>query len=357
MIKNYLVSTGGSGGHVVPATILHEHLSEEANVIISTDKRGLKYLDKKKYQIEIIDTPKLNNIFILPLNLFVILILTIKSFFLLKKRGIKKVFSTGGYMSLPLILASIILRLEIFLIEPNHVLGRSNKFFLNSCKKIFCYNEKIKNFPKKFKDKIIIINPLVKKQIYELKFIKKTNGKFTILIVGGSQGANIFNKNLKNFILKISKNNSIRIVHQTNDANISTIKDFYSKNNIDNKIFSFNRNFGDILKQADLCITRAGASTLAELSVINIPFIAIPLPTSKDNHQFENANFYRNNNCCWIIEEKCFEDEIEKLLNDILNDKREYLEKKENLKRLNYKNTWKNVNQKILRVIDENRIS
>ena len=260
-------------------------------------------------------------------------------------------------MSLPLILASKILRLEIFLIEPNHILGRANKFFLDSCKKIFCYNEEIKNFPEKFKNKIIIIDPLVKKQIYELKFIKKNSEKFKILIVGGSQGANIFNKDLKDSILKISKNNSIRIIQQTYDSNISILKDFYSKNNLDNNIFSFDINFGDILQQADLCITRAGASTLAELSVINIPFIAIPLPTSKDNHQFENANFYKNNNCCWIIEQKYFEDEIEKLLINILNDKREYLEKKENLKKLNNKNTWKNVNQKILRVINENRVS
>jgi UDP-N-acetylglucosamine--N-acetylmuramyl-(pentapeptide) pyrophosphoryl-undecaprenol N-acetylglucosamine transferase len=357
MTKNYLVSTGGSGGHVLPATVLYEHLSEEANIIISTDKRGLKYLDKNKYQIEIIDTPKLNNIFILPLNLFVIFILTIKSFFLLKKKKIGKVFSTGGYMSLPLILASKILGLEIFLIEPNHILGRANKFFLDSCKKIFCYNGEIKNFPEKFKNKIIIIDPLVKRQIYELKFIKKNSEKFTILIVGGSQGANIFDKDLKNSILKISKNSSIRIIQQTYDSNISILKDFYSKNNLDNNIFSFDINFGDILQQADLCITRAGASTLAELSVINIPFIAIPLPTSKDNHQFENANFYKNNNCCWIIEQKYFEDEIEKLLINILNDKREYLKKKENLKKLNNKNTWKNVNQKILRVINENRVS
>ena len=48
-----------------------------------------------------------------------------------------------------------------------------------------------------------------------------------------------------------------------------------------------------IIQKADLCITRAGASTLAELSVLNIPFYSSSLPTSKDNHQFENANFYK----------------------------------------------------------------
>ena len=63
MKKNLLITTGGSGGHVVPAITLFEHLSKQNNVFISIDKRGLEYLDKDKYQFEIIDTPKLNNIF------------------------------------------------------------------------------------------------------------------------------------------------------------------------------------------------------------------------------------------------------------------------------------------------------
>ena len=63
MEKNFLITTGGSGGHVIPATILYDHLSKEANVILSTDKRGLKYLDKNIYKFKVINTPKLNNIF------------------------------------------------------------------------------------------------------------------------------------------------------------------------------------------------------------------------------------------------------------------------------------------------------
>ena len=63
MKKNILITTGGSGGHVIPAMILYDHLSKETNVIISTDKRGSKYLDKDDYNYKVIDTPKLNNIF------------------------------------------------------------------------------------------------------------------------------------------------------------------------------------------------------------------------------------------------------------------------------------------------------
>jgi len=354
MSKNFLISTGGSGGHVVPAVILYDHISKEKEVIISSDKRGLKFLDSSKYQIEIIDTPKLNNIFFLPFSLIVILYLTLKSINLLKKKKIEKVFSIGGYMSLPLVLAAKILRLETFLIEPNQVLGRANKFFLKSCKKIFCYTDKVKNFPKHFKDKIVMINPLVKKQIYDINVRNKVDDKFTILIVGGSQGAAIFDKDLKNSLVNISKKIPIKIVQQTSEKNFSSLKDFYSKNNIDNTIFSFDADFFKNFQQVDLCITRAGASTLAELSLVNIPFIAVPLPSSKNNHQFENANFYKENDSCWIIEQKNFESEIEELLNNILLNKTDYQKKKENLKKLNYQNTWINVNQKILNIINEN---
>ena len=354
MKKNILITTGGSGGHVIPATILYQHLSRDENVLITSDERGLRYLDQNIYEIEIINTPKLNNIFFLPFNFLVIIFLTVKSFFLLKKKKIKKIISTGGYMSLPPILAAKILNLSIFLIEPNQVLGRSNRFFLNSCKKIFCYSDKIKNFPKKFQDKIVMINPLVKEEVYRSNSGVQKKNKFNLLIVGGSQGANIFDNNLKNSIINISKIERIKVIHQTNEKKISNLEDFYSKNNVENWIFSFDKNFVEIIEKADLCITRAGASTLAELSVLNIPFIAVPLPSSKDNHQYENANFYKNKDCCWIIEQNKFEETIEDVLKDIFNDKSNYLKKKENLKKLNYQNTWINVNQKILNTINEN---
>jgi len=257
-------------------------------------------------------------------------------------------------MSLPIVLAARILKLQIFLVEPNQVLGRANRYFLNSCKKIFCYSKKIKNFPDIFLDKMIIINPLVRENIYKLNLSDKLEDIFTLLIVGGSQGANIFDKNLKNSIVNISKKIPIKIIQQTNKKNISSLKEFYSKNDIENKIFSFDKNFYNYILQADLCITRAGASTLGELSLVNTPFIAVPLPTSKDNHQLENANFYKNNGCCWLIEQSLFEEKIEELLKDIINNKSDYLNKKENLKKLNYQNTWINVNQKILKIINEN---
>ena len=354
MRENVLITTGGSGGHVIPAMILFDHLSNYTHVTISTDKRGSMFLDKDNYNYSLVDTPRLKNVLFLPINLILILYLTLKSCFLLKNKKIGKLISTGGYMSLPLILAAKMLNLKIYLLEPNMVLGRANKFFLKSCRKIFCYTEQVKNFPENLKRKMVIIKPLVRENIYKLNQFSNKRDKINILIVGGSQGASIFDKNLKNSIVNISKKFPLNIIQQTNYKNITQLKDFYYQHNVENIIFSFDKNFDNIIKKTDLCLTRAGASTLAELSVLNIPFIAVPLPTSIDNHQFENANFYKNYDCCWIIEEEFFEEKIEEVLNEILIDKSDYLKKKENLKKLNYQNTWNNVNQKILKTINEN---
>ena len=112
MNKNYLITTGGSGGHVIPAVILYEHLSRDAKVIITTDKRGLKYLNDGDYQLRIIDTPRLNNIFLFPINLILVIILTIKSFLLLKKNNIEKLFSTGGLYVSSIVISSKILKIK-----------------------------------------------------------------------------------------------------------------------------------------------------------------------------------------------------------------------------------------------------
>ena len=354
MDKQILISTGGSGGHVIPAMILYDHLSENRKITIATDKRGYSFVNKNFYNVKIIDTPRLNNLLLLPFNLVKIFFLTIKSILFIRKKKINSLISTGGYMSLPLILASKFLNIKIFLLEPNLVLGKANKFFLNSCDKILCYTDKIKNFPYKSKSKIAIIKPLVRKEFYNNEIREEQNKKFTILVIGGSQGASFFDGKLKYSISKLDKEFSIKIIHQTNKKNISTLKEFYLKNGVENFVFDYEKKLIDKIIESDLCITRAGASTLAELSILNTPFVAVPLPSSKDNHQLENANFYKDNGCCWIIEQSFFDEKIEQLIRDISQKKTVLLNKKENLNKLNYQNTWFNVNQKVLKIINEN---
>ena len=104
-----------------------------------------------------------------------------------------------------------------------------------------------------------------------------------------------------------------------------------------------------------MCISRAGATSLAEISLSKKPFIAIPLPSSMDNHQLENANYYKIKGCCWVVDQINFDKKkFEELLLNIINDKDEIMVKIKNLEKLNYQNTWNNVNQNLLNIINEN---
>ena len=109
------------------------------------------------------------------------------------------------------------------------------------------------------------------------------------------------------------------------------------------------------MSKANICITRAGASTLAELTFLNIPYVAIPLPNSKDNHQFENASFYEKLGCNWLLNQNELNERVltNKLI-DVIENTNENLEKKNNMKNFSYQNTWNNINQKIITIINEN---
>jgi UDP-N-acetylglucosamine--N-acetylmuramyl-(pentapeptide) pyrophosphoryl-undecaprenol N-acetylglucosamine transferase len=356
-MKNILISTGGTGGHVIPATILHEHLKNNFNVYMTSDDRGIQFLDKNKYNIEIINVPKISkNFFLLPFQILFLLILTFKSFFLLKRKKIEILISTGGYMSLPLCMASKVLKLKLFLFEPNIVLGRSNKIFINSCKKIFCYSNDVKKFPNKLKKKILLIPTLLRKEFYSTKVVDNNIDKeINLLIIGGSQGAKLFDTVIKDSIIELSKKYKLKIFHQTNFSNYNNLKNFYLQKKIKNELFDFNENIINFMGKSNICITRAGASTLAELIFLNIPHIAIPLPIAKDNHQFENANFYQQLGCNWVLNQHEIINTklIDKLVH-IIENKEEYLDKKMNMKNFNYQNTWNNINQKIITTINEN---
>ena len=95
MTKKVLISTGGSGGHVIPAITIYNHLKNNYEILLSTDERGVAYLDKN-YNSVIINTPKLNNFFLFPFSLIKILFLTFRSFFIFKKKNISILISTGG---------------------------------------------------------------------------------------------------------------------------------------------------------------------------------------------------------------------------------------------------------------------
>ena len=356
MNKKILISTGGSGGHVIPATIIYKHLENNFDVSMTSDFRGVKFLNKDEYNLTIFNVrPISKNLLIMPFDFLLMLILIFKSISFLRKNKINILISTGGYMSLPLCLGAKILNIKLLLFEPNMVLGRSNKFFISYCQKIFCYSNNVKKFPIKFKNKIKVIPALLRKNFYDKRDSNNSLDAINLLIIGGSQGAKIFDDLVKNTIIKLSKKYKLKIYQQTSSINFESFKKTYENNNINCELFNFNDDVINFMQKSDLCVTRAGASTLAELNFTEIPYLAIPLPTAKDNHQFENAYFYNKLGLNWLLNQKEIDEKIllDKLIN-IIDNKEEYLAKKKNMKDFNYENTWNNINLKIISVINEN---
>ncbi|QIZ21375.1 UDP-N-acetylglucosamine--N-acetylmuramyl-(pentapeptide) pyrophosphoryl-undecaprenol N-acetylglucosamine transferase [Candidatus Pelagibacter giovannonii] len=356
MNKKILISTGGSGGHVIPATIIYKHLENNFDVYMTSDIRGVKFLNKDEYNLKIFNVrPISKNLLIMLFNFLLMIILIFKSIFFLRKNKINILISTGGYMSLPLCIGAKILNIKLLLFEPNMVLGRSNKFFISYCQKIFCYSNNVKKFPIKLKNKIKVIPALLRKNFYDKRDSNITLDTINLLIIGGSQGAKIFDDLVKNAIIELSKKYKLKIYQQTSSINFESFKKTYENNNINCELFNFNDDIINFMHKTDLCITRAGASTLAELNFTEVPYLAIPLPTAKDNHQFENAYFYNKLGFNWLLNQKEIDEKIllNKLIN-IIDNKEEYLAKKKNMKDFNYENTWNNINQKIISVINEN---
>ena len=343
-MKKIIISTGGTGGHVIPAQVLYDYLISENEIIITSDKRGSNFLNKKKYNTKQIDVPKLkkNIIRFIPF-LFAYTLSIVKSYFFLKKNKTKIIISTGGYMSVPICLAARILNLRIFLFEPNLVIGRANLFLLNYCEKILTYNKKIKNLPKEMGYKNFVLNPLISKNIVSSKNKPKKKSKiFTILIIGGSQGARSFDSLFNNDIVRLSRRFKIKIIHQTNKENIKSLKKFYYLENIDSEVFSYSNKLYKKIQTCEFVITRSGASTINELVFLKAPFLAIPYPFAKDDHQFYNADYYVKKNLGWLIrEDEIKQNFLYKFIMNLIKNKSLLIQKKKNMHKFHIANNWK----------------
>ena len=357
-MKKILIATGGSGGHVIPSLGIYDALKNDFKVQISTDLRGSKFINNN-YHYSLIDVPNLfSNLLLLPYNLIKFCNSVIKSYKYLKFNNFNILISTGGYMSLPLCLASNLLNIKIYIFEPNLVLGRANKLMLNFAKKIICYEKNLKGISKKNLNKIYLVKPLLRKEIYEFKKNEKTTieEKKKILIVGGSQGAKFFDEFISEIIIKLSKIEKIQVLQQViNLKSKENIKELYQKNHIEHELFNFEDKLLTKAINYDLAITRSGASTISELAYLNIPFVAIPYPYAKDNHQYYNAKLYEKNKSCWLMMQKDInKNNFTDLMVKIFKDQNEYFSKKNNLIKLNKENTWEKNKSKLIELINEN---
>ena len=359
MNKKIIFSTGGTGGHIFPALNLMKHFFEKGHeVLLVTDSRGdefiRNYQDFKSYVLKV-ETPTNKNLFKKFIALMKIFYSVIRSIFILWKEKPNLVFGMGGYVSFPISIAAKFFNLPLVIYENNMILGRANKYLAPFSKKILVAKKIAINFSKKYENKTFEVGTILSKEIINYPTIERKSNKnfFTILVLGGSQGAEIFGEIIPQVVQKIKNNKfEVQILQQCVEKQIVKLKDFYNKNNIKNKVFRFEKNVANLIFSSDIAITRSGASTMAELEYIHTPFVAIPLPDSVDNHQYFNAKYYENRGCCWIINQENFN--IENLFNliiSVIQNKNKLEEIRENMKKNHKKNVYNNIEIEIKELV------
>ena len=267
------------------------------------------------------------------------------------------IFGMGGYASLPLCIAASILRIRFVIYENNLIIGKANKLLLPFAKLILVSFSETEGIPEKYNKKIIKNGKIIKKDI--INFTKKNNSninlkKINLLVLGGSQAAKVFAEILPNIFKKCSDEGIILniIQHCLPDQN-KNLNSFYSNKEIKFEIFNFSNNLIEFFSKTDLAITRSGSSMLAELTNAKIPFISVPLPSSADNHQFKNAEYYQKKKMSFLIEEKNLNEKLFLLLKDIYGNSSILDQMSLNQSQYSDKNVYKNVDEIIKNLINE----
>lgn len=342
-----IISAGGTGGHIYPAiSIINKIKQEEA------DSEFLYIGTNNRMESELI--PKLG------INYKGITItgfkrkLTIDNFktlyYFLKarhtcKRIIKEynpdiVIGCGGYVTAPVIWAGKKLGKKTFIHEQNSVVGLSNKYLTKYADKIgVCFESVMSEFPK---DKVVLTgNPCSEEAIQIKKASKKefglTEGKKLVLIVMGSLGSSSINDKFITY-LKDFENKDYEVLYVSGKGGYNKFNNIDLPKNV--KVVDFIENLPRVMKIADIMITRAGASTISEIMALDTVSIFIPSPYVTNNHQEKNALDLVNKKAGIMIkEEELNKDILFEEIDTLLNDKKEYKEIKDNLKKYGIKDS------------------
>ena len=358
--KKILIATGGTGGHIFPSLSLVSFLKENYEIGIITDARGLKFIrNDKKINVKIMNFSTIfNKNFFKTLISFIKIIFSIfHSFFFILAQRPKIVIGMGGYSSFSVCVAAFCLRIPLLIYENNLVIGRANKFLLPICKKIIVSTKNTKGIKTKYSSKVFFSGFLIRDNILNLKkqqIINSDKNNLSILIMGGSQSAKTFGEILPNIIAKCAQSGAkFRIYQQCLTEQTERLKKKYEELKLDFELFSFSDNLAKYYEKADFAITRSGASSLAELINLRIPFIAIPLPSSTDRHQFENANYFKDKGFCYLLEEKFVSDKLFEILIDLKKDRKKLFLMKEKMKTHSDKDSALKIKELIGKILNE----
>lgn len=336
-----LISAGGTGGHIYPALAIIEGFKKydkDLEVLyIGTKNRMEKDIVPKNgipyYGIEIYGLSK---------NVFK----DIKDVFLIfkAKKEIKKkilefkpdvVLGIGGYVTYPVLSVAKSLHIKTFIHEQNAIPGKTNKMISKYADIIgISFKESAKYFPNR--NVLYTGNPTGIRALNTPKITKSSLGlnddKPLVVVVCGSLGSETVNNAMKGY-LKTLENKDYQVVYITGkNLYEEFIKIKYPKNV---KVLPYLDNLTGLLKETDVLVARAGASTIAEVLSLKVPTIFIPSPYVANNHQYYNAVSLKNDNLALMLEEKDLSiPNITKNIEDLLYNKDKQIKIKNNLNKV-----------------------
>ncbi|UCD85263.1 MAG: undecaprenyldiphospho-muramoylpentapeptide beta-N-acetylglucosaminyltransferase [Deltaproteobacteria bacterium] len=291
-----IIAGGGTGGHLFPGIALAEEfvLRDPKNQILFVGTiKGLEaeVVPKSGYPIRFIKVEgikgrklgsKLRVAGKIPLSL-------LQSYQIIRSLHPHLVVGVGGYASGPLVVTAWALGIPTVIHEQNAYPGITNRILCRLVKRIFIsFQETMIYFPP---GKTRLTGNPVRRQFREGSGETKENkDKFSLLLLGGSQGSHRINTTMLealNYLRDIGQ--SIKIVHQTGVKDFESVSRAYQASGFDAEVKLFIDDIGRAYRQADLIICRAGATTIAELTVSRRPAVLIPFPHAAANHQRFNA--------------------------------------------------------------------
>ena len=313
-----IVTGGGTGGHLMPAIAMCEQLQENSfRPLLVTDARCEKYLpDKMEFEHFIIDVQRAGNIKKIFHSLCSWTYAIRDSINLIRKEKASIVIGCGGYSSIPLILAALVLRKKIILHEQNAYVGRTNYILSYFADLLFLSFIHTVNIPLIDSKKVIWAGIPITKKHQLGRAVKKSifsSKEITLLVTGGSQGAFIFDRLIIEALKLLQPKfpeYHFKVIQQVRESTSSSLKEEYSKLHIEAEVANFFHNIEDNYLKADIYIGRSGASTINEIINYKIPSIFVPYPSAQNNHQYYNAMNLVEFNAAWLIEQKDLSAEI-----------------------------------------------
>ena len=328
-MKKIIITTGGTGGHIFPAEAIAKGLLNNGyEIVFMTDKRGKNFRKLTEIPTQVIAATSVTGRSFFG-KIAALMILgwgAVQAGWYMLWHRPDLVIGVGGYASLPAVFIAQFLRIPTVVHEQNAVLGRANRMLAPRVKMIATAFADTKRVPPKIST-FLVGQPVRDAILQKANAPYPEENVFHLLITGGSQGARFLSRSLPQALLKLPAELRAQMVitQQARSEDVDDLQKLYQNAGFyATTVQSFFDNMPDLLARSNLVIGRAGSSTLAELAIVGRPGIYVPLPTSADNHQFENARQFAENGAGWLVVEKDFDaDALAKRLQELIENKEE----------------------------------